>query len=195
MISSRELARALYGVGLLYKFDRRAWDFFEKSPGGFWSSFIVAAIIAPLQLTHAFVTYDRAKESLAFVPYVIVQVLSYVLMWTLFPFAMLYVAQLLGRVRRYFWYLVPYIWMQLPISLALYSTQLLNDFALLPDAVAAFVSPLVLVTFAVYGTYVAGLGLQITTGTAVGLVVLDYVLTQMALLLIAQISAVASPST
>ena len=187
MISTRDFARALTGIGLLYKFDARAWGVFDKSPQGFWSAFVVAVILPPLQLTHEFVTFDPAKTTLAFMPYAIVQVLSYVLMWTLFPFAMMYIARLLGRTPRYFWYLVPYIWMQLPISLGLYSVAVLNDFALLPDVVVAVVNPLALVAFAVYGTYVAGLGLQITTGTAVGLVVLDYVLTQLALTLITQI--------
>jgi len=187
MISSRDFARGLFGLKLLYKFDARAWDVFDTSPRGFWNAFIVAVIVAPFQLAHAFVTFDPAKETLPFGAYVVVELLSYVILWTLFPFVMLYMTRLLARTKRYFWHLVPYLWMQLPISLVLYSAALLNDFALLPDAVVRVVEPLVLVVFAVYGTYVAGLGLQITTGTAVGLVVLDYVLTLIAQQLIAQI--------
>lgn len=187
MTSARDFARGLYGVGLLYKFDARAWDFFDTSPRGFWNAYIVAVILSPLQLAHALLTFEPTKETLALVPFTIVDVLSYVVLWTLFPFVMMYIARLLGRAWRYLWYVVPYIWMQLPIGLVLYSVQLLNDFAVLPDVVVSVLNPLVLVTFAVYGTFVAGLGLQITTSTAVGLVVLDYVLGLIAQQLIAQI--------
>lgn len=187
MISARDFARGLYGVGLLYKFDARAWDFFEKSPQGFWGAYIVAVILSPLQLAHALLTFDPAKETMGRAVFTVVELLSYVILWTLFPFVMMYISGLLGRSKRYFWYMVPYIWMQLPIGLVLYSVQLLGDFAILPLGVVGIVNPLVLVTFAVYGTYVAGLGMQITTGTAVGLVVLDYVLGLIAQQLIAQI--------
>lgn len=187
MIGRQELARALAGVGLLYKFNGRAWDFFEKTPQGFWNAFIVAVILAPFELGHELLIFDPGKRTLDFTPYVVVQVLSYIVTWTLFPFVMMYLVQLLGRGRRYFWYLVPYIWMQLPLGLALFGFQILNDLGVMPDAVIDVVSPLALVVFAVYGTYVAGIGLQVTTGTAVGLVVLDYVLGLLATQIIAQI--------
>ncbi len=175
MSSARQLANALYGVWRLYKFDNSAWDFFEKTPQGFWGAYIVALVLAPLELTHALLQYDD-KQTLAFVPYAVVQALSYVVTWTLFPFVTLYIARLLHRTPRYFSYMVPYIWMQLPIGLLLFSVQMLTDLHIFPDDVLNFVSPVVLVVFAVYGTYVAGIGLQIATGTAFGLVVLDYVL-------------------
>jgi len=176
MISARQLAGALYGVWLLYRFDVRAWELFDKSAKGFWGAYIVAVFLAPLQIAHAILQYDADKQTLTFIPYVIVQLLSYVVTWTLFPFVMLYIAHLLNRAPRYFAYMVPYIWMQMPIGLALFSVQVLTDVHVLPATALEVVSPAVLIAFAVYGTFVAGLGLQIATGTAFGLVVLDYVL-------------------
>ncbi len=176
MISARQLAGALYGVGLLYRFDDRAWEFFEKSPKGFWSAYILALLLAPLQVGHTLLQYDATKQNLTFIPYVIVQTLSYIMTWTLFPFAMTYIAHLLNRTPRYLSYMVPYLWMQLPMGLVLYSIQVLTDVHVLPLIVLEVASPAVLIAFTVYGTFVAGLGLQIATGTAFGLVVLDYVL-------------------
>lgn len=176
MIPARQLSDALYGLWLLYRFDNRAWDFFGNTARDFWNAFIVAAVLAPLQISHVALQYNDGERSLAFAPYLVVQVLSYVLSWTLFPFVMLYMSRLLGRAPRYLAYIVPYIWMQLPMGLLLFSTQLLADLHLLPSALLEFLSPTVLVVFAVYGTFVAGIGLQITTGTAFGLVLLDYVL-------------------
>ena len=176
MISVRQLAGALTGVGLLYRFDRCAWDFFDQSAQGFWGAFIVAAALAPLQIGRSVIQFDADKQSLDFVPYLVVEILSYVVTWTLFPFAMLYISALLGRAPRYFAYMVPYIWMQLPLALPLFAAQLLTDLQLLPPILLGVLGPAVLVAFAVYGTFVAGIGLQIVTGTALSLVVLDYVL-------------------
>ncbi len=176
MISLQKLAGALNGVGLIYKFDRRAWDFFDKSAEGFWNAYIVAVALAPLHVGRSIILFDPAKQSLDFVPYLIVEILTYILTWTLFPFVMLYIARLLDRTPRYLAYMVPYLWMQLPLALLLYSIQILTDLSLLPPIILGVTAPLVLVTFAVYGTFVAGIGLQVFTGTAMGLVVLDYVL-------------------
>ncbi len=176
MISTRQLAGALYGVWLLYRFDHRAWDFFDKSAQGFWGAFVVAAGLAPLQIGRSILRYDADKQSLDFVPYLVVEILSYILTWTLFPFIMLYISRLLGRAPRYLWYIVPYIWMQLPLAVPLFSVQLLTDLGVLPPLILGVLGPAVLLAFAVYGTFVAGIGLQIATGTALSLVVLDYVL-------------------
>jgi hypothetical protein len=176
MISVRQLAGALYGVWLLYKFDARAWTYFEKTPSGFWASFIVAGILAPLHFTHKLLQYGTLESDLALVPYMVVQVLAYVVSWTLFPFAMLYIARLLDRSPRYLWHVVPYNWMQLPLALPLFTIQVLTDLQFLPPEVLGFLSPIILVAYLVYATFIAGIGLQVTTGTALSLVVLDYLL-------------------
>ena len=176
MISARQLSSALHGVRLLYQFDVRAWDYFEKTSRGFWSSYVIAVALAPLYLTHAVLQYPERQTGLDLLPYVVVKLLSYVLTWTLFPFVMLYIAPLLNRAPRYLWHVVPYNWMQLPLALPLLVIQVLTDLRVLPPEVQAIVGLLVLVTFAIYGTFVAGIGLQVATGTAVGLVILDYFL-------------------
>jgi len=187
MISPQKLANAIRGVGTLYKFDQRAWEFFDKTPHGFWSAYIVAFAVAPLQFIHRIMDYNADDSSLTFAPYLTVQVLAYILNWTLFPFAMIYIARLLGRTERYFHYMTPYIWMQAPLSLLLFTSQVLGDFGILPQAVLEVVDPMVLIAYAVFGTYVAGIGLQITTGTALSLVVLDFVLSQLAFEMISRI--------
>jgi len=176
MISARQLAGALYGLYLLYRFDVRAWDFFDKSPRGFWASYVVAFALAPLQLAHMAMLFKPDKSSLDFVPYMVVQTLSYILSWTLFPFVMLYISRLVQRESRYFAHMVAYNWMQLPLALTLTSMLLLTDLQILPAAVIGIVGPVILVAIAVYGTFVAAIGLQVVTGTALSLVVLDYLL-------------------
>jgi hypothetical protein len=112
-MSARELASALYGLGLLLRFDGRAWEFFDKSPRGFLFSFSVALVVAPFHFAHVALTYARTPTDLAPVPYAIVEALAYVVTWTLFPFAMMYVSRFLGRAPLYFWHMGPYSGIQL----------------------------------------------------------------------------------
>lgn len=186
MISARQLAGGLHGLGLLARFDLRAWDLFDKSPQGFWASYIVAVILAPVQLMHLALAYETDKASLDFVPYMVVQTLAYVLSWVLFPFVMLYIVRLLNRGPRYLYHIVLYNWMQvlwLPLSLAV----LLGDLDLFPEPALNLVSSLSIVAFVVYGTFIASIGLQVGTGIGLSLVVLDFVVGQISQQLISRI--------
>jgi hypothetical protein len=186
-MSPRELAGALYGLGLLLRFDGRAWEFFDKSLRGFWLSYLAALIVAPFHFTHMALAYQQTPDGLGPVPYAIVQVLTYILTWTLFPFAMMYVSQILARGGRYFWQMVPYNWFQLPVALSLAAVGLLNDVGIIPLDAYRLVSLIAMVIVAVYTTFIGAVGLRIPIGTAMSLVVLDYALTFLAGALIARI--------
>jgi hypothetical protein len=62
------------------------------------------------------------------------------------------------------------------VSALLYITLLLADIGLVSATGAAYVQLGMFVVVAIYGTFLAGVGLQIPTGTALSLVVLDLVL-------------------
>ena len=186
-MSPRDLAGALYGLGLLLRFNAQAWEWFDKSARGFWLSFTPALIVAPFHAAHLFLAYGQTPTALAPISYMIVQSLAYVLTWTLFPFAMMYVSQVLGRGGRYFWHLVPYNWLQLPVALALAAVGLLSDFGLIPLDAYRLASLLALAAVAIYTTFIGAVGLHIPVGTALGLVVLDFTLTLLAGALIARI--------
>lgn len=186
-MSPRELASALYGLALLFKFDGRAWEFFDRSPHGFWSSYIVAVIVAPFHFAHVFLTYGKTPSTLGPVAYGIVEFLAYVLTWTLFPFTMMYVSRFLGRGSRYFWHMVPYNWFQLPIAVPLFSLALLSDIGLLPMQAYSFFNLFAMVAVAVYTTFIGAVGLRVPIGTAMSIMVLDYTLTFLAGALIARI--------
>lgn len=187
MASPRELASALYGLALLLRFDGRAWEFFDKNTNGFWGAYVVAALVAPLYFAHVFLTYDTTPTTLGPVTTGIVEGLSYIITWTLFPFAMMYIARLLGRSERYFWYMVPYIWFQLVVALPLYALALLGDVGLLSAAVLQPLNLFIVFAVAIYTTFIAAVGLRIPIGTAMSLMVLDLTLTFLADTLIARI--------
>ncbi len=187
MISVPQLANGIYGTWLVLKFDIRGWDFFEISVRGFWASFTAAFIMAPFHFFHTVAAFSPERTDLSFTPYIIVEVLSYILSWTLFPFVMLYVSEFLGKAPKYFAHIVPYNWIRLPIEGPLYLILLLSDFGIIAVEGVAFLNLLGLLALIVYGTFIAGVGLKITTATAMGLVVLDFVLSLTTTLLIARI--------
>ena len=187
MISVPQLANGIYGTWLVLKFDMRGWAFFETSLRGFWASFTVAFIMAPFHFFHIVAIFGPERTDLSFAPYMIVEVLSYILSWTLFPFVMLYASKFLGKAPNYFSHIVPYNWIRLPIEGPLYLILLLSDFGIVAIEGVAFLNLLGLLALIVYGTFIAGVGLKITTGTAMGLVVLDFVLSLTTTLLIARI--------
>ena len=125
MISTPQLAAALYGVRRLLAFDVKAWAYFDKTPGGILG-FLRHCLCprAPSEPGGGRCCIRRHPHHLALVPYMVVQVLAYVLQWTLFPFVMMYMVRLLQRPGRYFDYMVPYNWLQLPLGLFFYTLQL-----------------------------------------------------------------------
>ena len=187
MITIGQLASALYGTWLILKFDPRGLTYFEKTAGGFARSFIVAAILAPLQLTHAILVHDPERARLALLPFVVVQMLNYVLAWVCFPFVMLYITEWLQRRERYFWQIVPYNWTQLAIAAPLLVFAVMSDLHLLSAQMIAFLQVMALVVFFVYQTFLARIGLQIGVATAFGIVMLDFLMSQLMAQLIARI--------
>ena len=83
--------------------------------------------------------------------------------------------------------MVPYNWIRLPIEGPLYLILLLFDFGAISIEGVAFLNLIGLGALIIYGTFVAGFGLTVTTGTAMGLVALDFVLGLTATLLIAKV--------
>jgi hypothetical protein len=187
MISAPQLANGLYGTWLVLKFDVRGWEHFETTLRGFWISLTAALLLAPLHFAHAIADFDTERTSLTFAPHLIVELLSYVLSWTIFPFAMLYASAFLGQAPRYFKHMVPYNWLRLPIEGPLYVALLLSDFDLITLGGVAFLNLLGLTALIIYGTFIAGVGLKINTSAAVGLVILDFILSLTAALLIDRI--------
>jgi hypothetical protein len=176
VISVPQFANALRGLRLMAAFDSKAWTCFDKTIAGFWASFVVAFALLPLNLIHVVLQFQSRPPTLAFVPYMIVEFLTYVLQWAMFPFVMMYVADLLQRRPRYFAHMVAYNWLQLPLTLFFLVVRIAGDLHVISPQAMGALELVGLATFFVYGTFIAGVGLQVGIGTALALVVLDFVL-------------------
>jgi hypothetical protein len=176
MISVRQLASSLYGVWLLLRWDSAGFGFFERDFRGFVRSYLVAIALAPVYVAHAIAVFDPARTGGPFASYLTTEIIAYVMSWSVFPFAMIYIARILDRDRRYFDYLVPYNWFQLAVGLVTLPINLLADVGLLTGDAAGFLNLVVLCAFMSYAAFLAHHGLDVPWLTSAGVVTLDIVL-------------------
>jgi hypothetical protein len=176
MIDAARLAQVVYGLRLILRVEPAGLQFFERTYDGFVRSFFPAILLAPLHILHSALTYDAMEKKPELLSYGIIEILSYVLTWTLFPFVMMYVTQLLGKPNRFFDYMVPYNWLQLIVGLVVLPLTLLVDLRLMGADGAAFFNLIILGLFLTYGTFLARAALTVVTSTAFGIVILDILL-------------------
>ena len=106
-----------------------------------------------------------------------IESLEYVILWVLYPLAMFYVVKLLNRKTEFFGYMVAYNWFQLGVGYVAMPLVILSQFELLPTSVSGFFDSLIFVAYVTYAAFIARAGLKITTGSGIGIVVIDILLT------------------
>ncbi|MBL8631432.1 MAG: hypothetical protein JNM81_17485 [Rhodospirillaceae bacterium] len=176
MIDAGRLAQVIHGLRSILRVEPDGLAFFERTYDGFVRSFFPAIVLAPLHMAHSALSYDAMKTKPDVMSYGIIEALTYVLTWTLFPYVMIYVTRLLGKPERFFDYIVPYNWLQLLVGLVVLPLTLLVDLQLLGNDGAAFFNFIILGLFLTYGTFLARTALVLSTSTAFGIVILDILL-------------------
>jgi hypothetical protein len=117
MTSWREAQAALSGLFRLARGDHRGLLLFDRSHAGFWRSFRAAILSYPLYLVLLTMRVSSADwQRAGGLRIVTVESIGYVIAWTAFPLAMLSVTRRIGRADRFFDFMVPYNWYQLPQS-------------------------------------------------------------------------------
>ena len=137
----------------------------------------------PLDLGHVTLQYisipaGMPAPSMGLAPYLVVEFLSYVLSWTLFPFVMMYLVRLLQRPRALF---LVHGALQLAAAAAVGPDLQREPARRFPRAAGCASRGNTSTVrrsaaFFIYGTFIAGVGLQVGIGTGLSLVVLDFIL-------------------
>ncbi len=102
-----ELARALTGIKRLARFRADAFDIFDGSAKGFWTSFWVAAGVFPVWCLMIADQMSRISHPSP-IRYFGFQAIGYAISWLAYPLAMVRISDFLGRWPQYYGYMVAY---------------------------------------------------------------------------------------
>lgn len=172
--TTSEVAAALRGAIRLARLDPRGLVYFDTSLGGFWRSFFAAVIVAPAYLLLTVLPRHQSGEAASF-HMIAVETISYVIGWLAFPCLMLLVVDLLNRRERYFDFMVPYNWVNIPQAGLLLLVEILDGTGLLPAPVYHLLLLFAFGSILIYQWFVARVGLSISGIAAVGMVLLNEV--------------------
>ena len=167
-----ELRWALIGCLRLARGDRGGLAYFDRSLDGFWRSFLSAFLSYPLFLLLLTMRVSLADWNTAGgVQIILAETIGYVISWVAFPLIMLSVLRWIGREQRFFDFMVPYNWCQLPQSLLFVLVGLESEAGVFSDPISQTIEIAAAIAVLVYEWYIARVALE-TSGAAATLVVL-----------------------
>jgi len=168
----QEARLAVAGTLRLAIGDRGGLACFDRSLDGFWRSFRAAVICYPLYLLLLAMRITLAEwERSGGWHIVTVETIGYVIAWVAFPLLMLNVTRVIGRAHRYFDFMVPYNWCQVPQSVLLVLVGIESETGILGAQASETIDVVAAIATLVYEWYVARIALE-TTGSAAAFVVL-----------------------
>lgn len=168
---------ALIGLWRLARGDHGGLGCFDRSVEGFWRSFRAAILCYPLYLVLLMMRVAAADwQNSGGLRIVTVETIGYIISWTAFPLAILSVTRWIGRSNRFFDFLVPYNWYQLPQSVLFVLVGLVSANG--PSGSAAVQALTIIAAAAVLGFewYLARVALDTTRSAAALVVLVDLVL-------------------
>src|SRR5690349_12763033 len=172
-----EVRLALMGALRLARGDRGGLAYFDRSADGFWRSFRAAVISYPLYLVllSMRVTVGEWERSGALL-IITVETIAYVIAWTAFPLLMLGVTRRIGRSHRFFDFMVPYNWSQLPQSALFVLVGLETESGVIGTQPAQAIEIVAAIAVLVYEWFIARVALETTVSAAAVTVLVDLVL-------------------
>lgn len=167
-----ELRWALIGCLRLARGDRGGLAYFDRSLDGFWRSFLSAFVSYPFFLVLLTMRISLADWNAAGgLRIILAETIGYVISWVAFPLVMLSVLRWIGRGHRFFDFMVPYNWCQLPQSVLFVLVGLESETGAFSDPISQTIEIAAAIAVLVYEWYIARVALE-TSGAAATLVVL-----------------------
>ena len=172
-----EVQLAIVGSLRLARGDRGGLSFFDRSVDGFWRSFRAAVIAYPLYLALLSMRVTDAEwERSGALLIATVETIAYVIAWVAFPLIMLAVTRRLGREHRYFDFMVPYNWSQVPQSALFVLVGLETESGVLGASPAQAIEAAAAIAVLVYEWFIARVALETTAAGAALVVLVDLLL-------------------
>jgi len=172
-----EVRLALFGALRLAKGDRGGLSCFDRSLDGFWRSFRAAVIAYPLYLILLMMRVTVVEWQRSGGWYIVtVETIAYVIAWVAFPLAMITVTRWIDRAHRFFDFMVPYNWSQLPQSALFVLVGLEAESGVLGTQLAQVIDLAAAIAVLVYEWFIARVSLETTASAAAFVVLVDLVL-------------------
>lgn len=172
-----EVRWALVGCLRLARGDRGGLAYFDRSLDGFWRSFLSAFLSYPFFLILLTMRVSLADwNAVGGLPIVLIETIGYVISWVAFPLVMLSVLRRIGREDRFFDFMVPYNWCQLPQSILFVLIGLQSETGALSDPISRTIEIAAGIAVLVYEWYIARVALETSATAATMVVLVDLVL-------------------
>lgn len=168
----QEVLTGLFAAWRMLLRDARAIGLFDATPAGFWKSFFCAAVVLPAYLLVVILDQASAPVAASLGRLVLVEAITYVIVWTVWPVLMAQIVPLLDRRERYIRYVVAYNWASGPQTLIMLAAVLLAFADLFPAVLGVAVLALILV----YQTFIARVALDIGLFQATALALSEFFL-------------------
>ncbi len=175
MLTAREASVALHGAWRLARFDESGLTFFDDSIRGFWRSFWAAGLVLPFIALLSWADYVTAKMTVEPLRYGLIQGISYVVGWTLFPLLMFSVCGAINRESHFIRFVVANNWAAVLQTLVFAPLAVAFLSGSLPPEPAFFLLQCAFVIILIYSWFVARASLQAPGLVAAGIVAFDLV--------------------
>jgi len=172
-----EIAYAVRGLWRLLQFDASGLDYFDRSIAGFWRSFRVALLIAPVYALLIPRQLDMIKPTVGWQHIILVQILTYVVSWLLYPAVAYELCRRIEREAEYPGYIAVYNWSTIILVSASLLVWLPTFGGITAPETSDALGFLIYHLFYIYLWFLARTALKIEPLNAVGLILVDYVLT------------------
>lgn len=175
-LTVREAAFGVYGAWRLLLLDKGGMAFFDRSAAGVGRSFLLAPILWPAFILVMAMQLPGELAAAGLLRFLVVETIAYSIGWTLFPLAMVYVAQALDRSDRWLDHIVAYNW-SLVLQFGIYLPLMALAFSgALPAGLAEGLVAAAGLVVLFYHGFVARTALGVGVPAAAGVVVLDVLL-------------------
>ena len=176
MIKRHEIYEGLYAAWRLLLRDRAAIALFDDSTSGFWKSFVSAAMIFPIYVALLLLGIAEFEASRGIFAVILLHIEFFIIRAVIWPLAMHYVVQALDRDEKYFLYVVAYNWANVVMNI-IYFFAIIILLALPLSAVSRDAIGLVIfIALMIYQIFVTRATLNIHLGSAIGLVVCEFMI-------------------
>jgi hypothetical protein len=149
--------------------------FFDQSIRGFWRSFYVAVLAAPLWIVILAVDLSLAHIGGDWARVVIAETITYAIGWVAYPLAAFYLTRIIDRQQQYIGFIVALNWGGLLQLAVMAPAHVVAGTGLLPADLSVVIFYGALLATLVYEWFITRTALQLSNLSAIGFVLIDYV--------------------